>query len=274
MSRCKNLDHKKLNKIAVIEAIRDNIFYNIFVYIISFFLSLRIQKIIIVKDDGFLKHYDTNKFYHKKNKSRENISFTKIHWGFLNSLKQKNVEILNYSQILKLNSNSKEFLDKITYVDKNSIKTKISKHVEASHKRFYGGRKLDLENKNHTRYTCESIFNEELNNYIAKIILEKINPDLYITLDGIYTTYGVTVEVMKKHNVPVLIYQMCQFQDRTIFIGHEHVSVFNISNHYKRFLNSDKKINNEKKANEYLKSRTTGRIIKIATEENIELISA
>ncbi len=248
----------KENKTIIIESIRYDVFYNIFTTLLTHFIAKKIARVYIIKNDLILNHYDSNRLTDKGkirkkeiNKKRNiikktlfNLLLEIIH----KIINHKNVVVLKYSNILDKN----QIIN--TCEDKYDVKA-ISNHIYASHKRYFGGRVFDTKNKEHTSYAKYSYNNELINMAIAEKIINLLNPDLYITLDGIYSTYGPIVSEIRKANVPVLIYQINGFQDRSIYIGEKHFSINNISEHWKTYKQNNYSIELKKKINIFMEKR-------------------
>lgn len=250
-----------VNKTVIIECIRDDIFYYLFVFLMCYFIASNVKKIILIKDDGVLKHFDV-----KKSLNGKSIDFLLLHnrkyilrtiQNFLFAfIKPKNLIIKKYSDLLK-----------DIKIDKRKIDyKKLSVHTDASHKRFFGGRDVDINNEKHVKYIDLCYENEIINSTIANIIIDKYKPDLYITLDGIYTTYGPIVEKMKTNNITVLIYQVNGFQDRSLFIGDDHFSVFNVSRHWENFKNNIYSEIYEKKVSGFFNNRINNNLYTTSEE--------
>ncbi len=256
------LDNKqkiyKVNKTIIIESIRYDVFYYLFTTLLTYFISMKIRRIYIIKNDLIFNHYDSNRLTDEskiKNKdiNKEKNIINKTLYNLLfetiqRIINHKNVVVLKYSNILDIN--------KIIKTGENKYDVKaISNHIDASHKRYFGGRLFDTKNKDHRSYAKYSYNNEMINIAIGKKIINIVNPDLYITIDGIYSTYGPIVSEMRKANIPVLIYQINGFKDRSMYIGEEHFSVNNISEHWKDYKQNKYSIELKRKINIFMEKR-------------------
>ena len=115
-------------------------------------------------------------------------------------------------------------------------KGKISAHVEASHRRCFGGRPFDPGNEFHMAYARGSAKNAYVLTKVGEYAVKHFSPDLYLCLDGNYSVYGPIREVMQEHGVPVTIYRPDGQKDRSIYIGDKPSSVYNISSHWDDFV--------------------------------------
>ncbi len=241
LKSCKNVFDNRSDDVVVMESIRNDTFYNVFSFLVCYFLSQRVNRVYILKDDGLLKHHDIYKsnsklktlvknkhFYFLFNKAR--IFLSNIISFPLLLIKPNNLLFIKYSELYDETDDIRHCLN-----DGFNPRSPLSKHVDASHKRFFGGRDFDLLNEKHVNYARLSYHNEVINRNIANRLIDNVNPDLYISLDGIYTTFGPIVEVMKNNDISVLLYQVNGFKDRSIFIGEEHYSICNCTDYWYDF---------------------------------------
>jgi len=247
----------------VIGNIRNNIFYVAVDYTLASIFSKLGFDVYILVNDGQLPHHDSLKaqhfpddvslsWYRPENTEpykkgwlsilrRLPAKFAKylVHLFFPSDLTadlsksgQTGITFLYYSQILETYPVDTDMLQSRYLQMKSGI---ISKNVDASHKRYFGGRDFDPDKKQHRDYAELSIKNEIINERVAHYVLSEIKPAIYITLDGIYTSLGTLVDAMKARNIPTLIYQPDGFFDRSIRIGTETAAICNGGDHWRNF---------------------------------------
>lgn len=261
----------------VIGNIRGGDFYIIFDYVLATLLSKLGFETIVLTDDGILAHHDLQRMEHPTSQlqsvgHREVGAFLPrrhtrlVPESLLNRRlrildrpatwvqdEETAVRFLRYSQLAGTDVvNASELQGVIRQIEVGSI----SKHVDASHRRFFGGRDFDYTDRQHVEYATHSAFNEAMSRRVAESLLQYRRPDLYITLDGIYSISGPIVETMRASDVPVLIYQPNGFNDRSIYIGEEHFSINSITSHWHRFLESHCTSEVALKARRFMDDRT------------------
>jgi len=205
------------------------------------FYKLGIEVHVLV-DDGILPHIDsirvsegTIKDVQQNCKNRKKIKNSElIHFWYQKILKYSNnkFSFIYYSDIV----NSLQDMNEQFHTELRLLKAGyLSKNVDASHKRYFGGRDFDLLNDLHLEYAKMSIINEYVNKQVAYYILKQFKPNLFITLDGVYTTTGPLVDVMEEYNVPVLVYKPNKFQDRGICITNKNNAIDNVGKNWNDF---------------------------------------
>ncbi len=102
---------------------------------------------------------------------------------------------------------------------------RLPSQIEASHRRYFGGRDFDWKNPLHCQYAEKSFFNEGIAIQLVQKIIAKEKPDLVLTLDGIYSTAGCLLEAFKKMDVPHLIYQDGGENSRKFRFSKNHCSI-------------------------------------------------
>lgn len=237
LRRCKYNTNKQSESTVVMESIRDDMFYNVFSFLICYFISQKVSSVYILKDDGMLKHHDIQKSVVSERGEKLKGLMYKAHTYLakiinlpLALIKPNNIYYIKYSQIYNEDCRQDQYLK-----EELRFPFPFTKHIDASHKRFFGGREFNPSNESHVTYAKISHRNEIINKKIGDIVISQIKPDLYISLDGIYTTFGPIVEKMKINKIPVLLYQVNGFRDRSIFIGEEHYSICNCTEHWYNF---------------------------------------
>lgn len=249
----------------VIGNIRNNLFYIVLDYTLAYIFSKMGYSVFILIDDGQLPHHDNRRILNishnsppTKDRPRKMLLVPdKIHsiyqrlftaalrkylmqflpvfsidTKWIKSNKAR-IVLLLYSEILKVRPINADLLES-RYLQMNS--GSISKNVNASHRRHFGGRDFNPNDSRHIEYAKLSIKNEIISELVADYLLKEIQPSLYITLDGIYTTFGSIVDSLRAHNIPTLVYQPNGFRDRSIYIGENHFSINNVSSHWNVFI--------------------------------------
>lgn len=251
----------------IIGNIRNDRFYTALGYTFAYFFAQCGFQVYVLIDDGLLAHHDNTRLLYTRASAASlvetlKMQFRKIIYSdfvlgiyrFFRDILQRllekithlydaahtwllseqdNIEFIYYSDIFDSSSIGEERLAARFRQMRDGM---ITKHVESSHKRRFGGRNFDPLNKQHVDYAQCSIRNVLINQRIAKYLIEEIKPDLYITLDGIYSTFAPIVDTMRECRIPVLFYQTNGFADRTIFIGNGPYTVSNLSKHWENFV--------------------------------------
>jgi len=149
-------------------------------------------------------------------------------------LDRYDMKVHRYSSLFEWNAQDrKRYRDRLEDLRSGNL----SGHIIASHRRFFGGRPFSPDNPYHLRYAEYSLKNEMINRRVADRVVADYDPDLYITLDGTYTSRGPQVDRMKEAGVPVRVYKPDGFGDRTIFIGNRPGPVYNTSSHWDAYVN-------------------------------------
>lgn len=269
----------------VIGNIRGSRFFLLADCILAYLFSRMGYKVFILLDDGLLTHNDNFKAleYYNGNTKLKLEEF--ICQAFIRNkthpLRVKKKGILSRIPVLRRYSSVRyalrQWIDKspdIRVVLFSSIvskeqdfdallekeyqalsRGKLSVHVDASHRRCFGGRPFNRGNAYHLAYARGSIRNEWVMTRVAEHVLRELEPTLYVSLDGSYSVYGPMRDTMKKHGVPVMIYRPDGFRDRTIYIGEMPYGVYNISAHWEYFVNRVYDSGFREKGQEFLESR-------------------
>jgi hypothetical protein len=250
---------KAYKKTVLFECLRNDPFFEVFCLLVAFFLSQRKIKVYILKDNNWLCHYDNK----RRKKGNENlkkllkpVSFRArilrrivtfpMRWKL-----RKKVKYLYYDQII-----SKELLGQLKTKKLNNHKNFGSfKNVDSSHKRFFGGRAFNPANDEHIYYADLSFRNQMINEAICQAILKKVKPDLFCTLDGIYSSYGSLVDEFNKSGTQVFAYQPMTIRDRSVRIGHIHSCVNNISPLWYSFKENSYNAQNRNNSAKYFQKR-------------------
>lgn len=218
----------------IFECLRNDPFFEVFCLLLSHFFSQRNINCYILKDDGCLNHHDgyrrlngnevldvrLDKKDRVKNRFKLFLVTFPMRW-----ILRKRVRYIKYSRLI----------DRQTLIGLQSSEiefdtlNRLPKNVDASHKRFFGGRPFDPQNNEHVHYARMSMGNQRINEHVCQAITQRISPSLFITLDGIYSCYGSLVDEFKKEDVPVLVYQPMAIKNRSIRIGPIHSCVNNVS---------------------------------------------
>jgi len=263
-----NYEGKNKQKHIAIESIRDDPFYNIATYILAYFLAQRAEQVYLLKDssdDGVLLHYDSATSINQSNLKQRGVlgKILKIIGNKILYFRQpKNIKILTYKGLIDKKELDKAIRQKELFSEEN-----YSKHIDASHQRYFGGRPFDIKNIAHLEYAKKSYFNEIINLLLAKKLVCDYGIEHYITMDGIYVTYGVLVEELRRLGCKVLIYQMDGFQNRTIFIGEQPAAVNIADSAWHIFLEKSQIHSNLEEGNLFLEERVKSRDEKFTKDE-------
>ncbi len=177
-------------------------------------LALNGAKVIVLLDDGILKHCDTitlGKYIKYKNFKKTNFNPTpfsyKNYKNFvknlllrsllkqsLKSFQDKNLKFIYYSEILTKK--------KINFENWQELK----KYAHSSTIRFFTRSNLDFNNRYVKHYYNLSLINAIMSKNVGEYILKRIKPDFFITSHGIYSTWGPTYDFLKKHGINCLVY--------------------------------------------------------------------
>ena len=237
--------------------------------VIAYVLSRLGYKVYICIDDGILHHYDTYKAidYFDNPSAMTPAEFSRLisrktqrgpqslKRRILSSLKRPidqrlspialvkqwlskidNISVIYFSSVVPENyQTDQHFLTALSALTDG----KLSPHVEASHRRCFGGRPFDPKNELHMTYAQASTRNEYIVRKVGEYVLNKLEPVLYISLDGNYSIAGPLRDLMKAYNIPVVVYRPDGFHDRTIYIGDSPYLIYNVSDHWKYFIDND-----------------------------------
>ncbi len=184
-------------------------------------LALKGAKVFLLLDDGMLKHWDTYTLDFFVSSIRDisqmksfklnpyqiipsQIQYNKLRYWLvkyfnrkrfkkgLNTYKDKNLQVLYYSQILK-NINHNNWQDLKKFVDSSTI-------------RFFKTSILDYKNKYVKFYHNLSYLNAVLSRSVGEHVVNKLKADLFITSHGIYSTWGPAYEFVKKNRIKCIVY--------------------------------------------------------------------
>lgn len=170
-------------------------------------------KVIILIDDGVLKHWDTLQINDINNiksinkinlnpyprldlnlkKRINNFFFKFLIKVSLSTYQDENLRFINYSQIA---SNYNLQIDNLD---------DLEKYAEASTIRFFKS-ELDFKDDNIKYYYNLSLMNAILSRNIGKYIYDKLKPDIFITSHGIYSTWGPAFDFLKEKGIYSLIF--------------------------------------------------------------------
>ncbi|MHA1438599.1 MAG: hypothetical protein ACTSPD_13585 [Promethearchaeota archaeon] len=176
-------------------------------------LALSGAKVIMLLDDGILKHWDTYqidtipnlqkikkfnlnpyKILNTKNPKYYILHFLKrnIINKALKTYKDENLRIIYYSSFLSKKENN----------DSHGLE----KFAISSTMRFFKTSKLDY-NDIYIKYIYElSLENAVLSRAVGEFIKNEIQPDFFITSHGIYSTWGPAYEYLKQEGIKSLVY--------------------------------------------------------------------
>ncbi|MFX1391955.1 MAG: hypothetical protein ACFFAH_00135 [Promethearchaeota archaeon] len=201
-----------LNKKIVFNTVRSmkNIFDREF--FIGKILALNGANIVMLLDDGIMKHWDTIRIAHISNinileKYPLNL-FPSFHNNYstllksyfnkklikkaIKTYKDTNLKIIYYSEILK-NLNYENWQE-------------MRKYAESSTIRFFQTTNLDFNEKYVDYYYKLSLINSIISKNVGEYVLNKIKPDFFLTSHGIYSSWGPAYDYLKKNNVKSYVY--------------------------------------------------------------------
>jgi len=178
-------------------------------------LALNGAKVIILMDNGVLKHWDSYQINDIKNihnfdkynynpypevnlnhsdifKFLKNVYDKNLYKKSLKTYKDQNIEIIFYKNII----------NNINYDNWQELK----KFAESSTIRFFKTSELDYSNKLINYYYRLSLKNAILSRNVGEYVLNKIKPDFFVTSHGIYSTWGPAFEFLKQNGINCLVY--------------------------------------------------------------------
>lgn len=205
----------------------------------EYFCKMGNDVILIINDNILSSEYKTMKPLPPVVQLKSNVSkqeFIKIKRVFLklnkHVLKEQNaildwlsvnsgIKIVKYSSI----PNIEPYSEEMEKAFQNLSTGKISKNIEAVHRRYFGGRPFDPTNEYHLEFAKVCARNELINRKVGRYISYKYYPDLYLTLDGTLSFVAPVADVMRENGIPVLVYKPHGFQDRCLFISESVASL-------------------------------------------------
>jgi hypothetical protein len=175
-------------------------------------LAIHGARVIILLDNGVLKHWDTIKvdrirsnrnikrinynlfpIVHRDIKNIFNIFLAKINLKrALTAYKDENLRVIYYSEIIKK-------------LNITNIK-KLEKYAVSSTIRFFKNSEIDFNTPDVKYYFKLSLANSLISRAVGKFILKNLNPDIFVTSHGIYSTWGPTFDYLKKKEVISYVY--------------------------------------------------------------------
>ncbi len=200
-----------------------DLFHSVFCYFMGCHLARRGAQVHILCDDGLLSHYDNDNhssldfFYNRKNSfwgRRKNFYKTRL-FLFLASIKNSSkVRFIYYS----------DFHSGLTQEEKNQVLEYVAAgnhlppHVEASHRRYFGGRPYDADSAAHRLFAQLTLENYIINQKVSERL--KGQYGLVLCLDGTYTTPGTLYdELTLVPGTEGVVYQHDGFKDRSLYFG-------------------------------------------------------
>lgn len=156
-------------------------------------LAINGAKIIMLLDDGVLKHWESPPQSYFKKYLNHLVFFLRenIIKRALKTYHDPNLQIIYYS----------EFLFDLNYENWQELKhfalSSTIRHFQTS--------ELDFNNKKIKKYYNLSLKNAVLSRNVGEFVLNKIKPDFFITSHGIYSTWGPAYEFLKQHGIKSLV---------------------------------------------------------------------
>ena len=153
-------------------------------------LSLNGAKVKMLLDDGVLKHWETSPYDDNKKDLYSLLKKLIIKKG-LKTYKDRNLEIIYYSEILK-NINYNNWRELKDYALSSTI-------------RFFQTSELNFNDEKIKEYYNLSLINSVFSSNIGEFVLNKIKPDYFVTTHGIYSIWGPAYDFLKNNGVKSLI---------------------------------------------------------------------
>ncbi len=200
-----------------------DLFHSVFCFFMGCHLARRGAEVHILCDDGLLSHYDNDNhssldfFYARKNSfwgRRKNFIKTRL-FLFLASIQNKSrVRFIYYSDFHA--SLTQQEKDRV--VEHVGARNHLPPHVEASHRRYFGGRPYDVDSASHRLFAQLTLENYIINQKVSERL--KGQYALVLCLDGTYTTPGTLYEELTLvPGTEGVVYQHDGFKDRSLYFG-------------------------------------------------------
>ncbi|MFX1256299.1 MAG: hypothetical protein ACFFAN_00420 [Promethearchaeota archaeon] len=236
-------------------------------------LALNGAKVIVLLDDGIMKHWDTTQSYFIP-------KLEKLHKYKINPYRIINIyeRILSFrllATILNRHIRKKGLriykTDKIEYIFYSDIFKKqkidysnlkdLKKHAKSSTIRFFQTSELDF-NLNYVKYFYNlSLKNAVLSRTVANFIADEIKPDFCINAHGIYSTHGPAYEQLKKRGIKSLVWAGPNLHSTSVInvlFPDTIVQSLTKSNYWKSYKNVPVTDEMKQKVKEFFKQRTHG----------------
>lgn len=211
----KSVDTKNiLNKTIVINALRNfktnfdaEVFYGLI-------FALHGAKVKILLDDGVLPHWDSTFYWMVKKGQKVGDIPHNLYRINLKDIKNLFKNILNYYIYKKsLKTYSHKNLEYIYYskiINKNEINCQnlheLKKYAESSTIRFFRTTELDYKNEDVKDFYMLSLKTAALSRSVGEYVLNKIKPDIYLCMHGIYATHGPAYDFLKNNGIKSLVF--------------------------------------------------------------------
>ena len=172
-------------------------------------------KIIVLLDDGILKHWDAVReknnraLTHYKEKIIKMILLEQRKRIIIKCFSHVNIKIVYLSDIL-----GKSHDESLNEISKN-----WHQHAESSTRKYFERGKVDFNNGKHLEYYNKSLFNCSVMASVAKVTKEIYKPDLVLSTHGIYSLWGPSFDYMKQSNIPSIIFGTHAYVDQSIIIS-------------------------------------------------------
>ncbi len=175
---------------------------------LGYILSRRGHKVYILLDDNLLKHTDTAQIHKVKlNTSRMSRIVKSIDEMMIYFIiKNDNLDILLYSSLIDGN------------IDDVLLTANDYKHAVSSCKRYFEEGDFVNNSQSKNDYYKRSIHNCKISKKLAKYIVYGLRPDIFITSNGIYSTWGPCFDYVKTHGVKSLVFDFNVHYNKRILI--------------------------------------------------------
>lgn len=252
--------------VIVFANVRNTTFYTLFDFTLALIFAQMGYRCTILLDDGCLSHHDAilptnNAFSNALRQIKDHREQLKQKGRTVSGcphqmVSHPNVEFVFYSDMVPPSYIQAE----TTTSDSGQPHPTLSKHVLASHYRFFGGRAFCPTNPLHVEYSERSRHNERISQFVANHVIKHFQPNLLIALDGVYSIHGPLIDIMKARQIPVRIYQPNGFQDRELYIGDSHFGVYQGTSHWNHFKNDVYNDDLDRQTDSFLNGRIVQRI--------------
>lgn len=231
----------------------------------------------VLLDDGVLPHWDS--VYIKKISNIEKIEdyslnlykFNLKNYNFKNlnlifrdlfernirkraikAYKTKNLEYISYSDIIDL-----------TKINYNRLE-KLQNHAESSTIKFFRTSPLDYNKKEINYFYKLSLMNAVLSREVAKYIYNKIKPDYYVSMHGIYSTWAPAFNYLKNKGINCYVFAGGNTHTQKItdvYFADAIAQALSTSEMWKKFKEKPLTEEKKKKVDDYFKHRISGSVV-------------
>jgi len=208
----KNISGRRIsNKTIVINTIRRFPFVLHRELFIGLTIAKQGAKVIVLLDDGILKHLDTDKAkYHIQDEGKSTKFLPSKLKPFMLNLKSKfilrlyshsNLSIIYYSSFLdnNLTNHKKKHIFDTFEID-------CSEYALQSTKKYFENAELDHSIPKVEKYYSKSLYNSNVSLAVGKYILETIKPDIFYSSHGIYSLWGACFKYLFNRNITTVVW--------------------------------------------------------------------